>query len=197
MSTTEFTFQSDVAPPVPIHRFTVDEYHAMGEQGVLGPEDRVELLEGLIVRKMNQLPPHSSTVQILSRWLYRNVPESVDIRCQLPITLSTSEPEPDFAIVTGASDKYRQRHPSGNECRLVIEVADSSLARDLGKAAIYASAGVEEYWIVKITSRSLLRMRQPESGSYQEVVEIECDKAVDFQLDESKLSLPLSELFSE
>lgn len=126
MSTSEFTFQSDVAPPVPIHRFTVAQYHALGEQGVLGPEDRVELLEGLIVQKMNQLPPHSFAVQLLSRWMYGNVPESLVVRCQLPITLSASEPEPDFAIVAGASDEYRQRHPSGDECRLLVEVADTS-----------------------------------------------------------------------
>ena len=197
MSTSEFTFQSDVAPPVPIHRFTVAQYHALGEQGVLGPGDRVELLEGLIVQKINQLPPHSFAVQLLSRWMYGNVPESLVVRCQLPITLSASEPEPDFAIVAGASDEYRQRHPSGDECRLLVEVADTSLARDLGKAAIYASANVEEYWIVKIETQSLLRMSMPDAGTYREVIEFQRSESVELQLEDSLLRLALCDLFPE
>ncbi len=171
------------------------ECHALGKQGVIGPADRVELLEGLIVRKTNQLPPHSFAVQMLSRSLYANVPESFVVRCQLPVTLSASEPEPDFAIVTGTTDNYRQRHPFGDECRLLVEVADSSLARDLGKAAIYASAGVEEYWIIKIPTQSVLRMRKPAAGRYAEIVEFQRAESINFQLADLSFSLPLTEAF--
>jgi Uma2 family endonuclease len=197
MSTTEFTFQSDVAPPVPIHRFTVEQYHALGEQGLLGPEDRVELLEGLIVQKMNQLPPHGFAVRYLDHWLQSIVADGWLIQCQLPITLSTSEPEPDLAVLRGSLGDFMKRHPSGEDCRLVIEVADSSLSRDLGKAAIYASAGVEEYWIVKIANKSLLRMRQPSEGIYQETSELLRDESIDFLLGDHSVSFPLNNLFPE
>ena len=107
----------------------------------------------------------------------------------------TSEPEPDLAVVIGSPNTYRHRHPSGSDSCLLIEVADTSLARDMGKAAIYAAAGVEEYWIVKIENQSLLRMRQPSADAYQDVIEINRDDTVEFLLGDHSLSLPLSELF--
>ena len=195
MSTTEFSFQSEVAPPVPIHRFTVDEYHTLADKGVLGPEDRVELLDGLIVTKMNQRPAHGYTVRSLDGWLQSHVIDGWLVQCQLPISLPQSEPEPDLAILYGTSKDYCDRHPSASDCRLVIEVADTSLAIDLGKGELYAAAGVEEYWIVKIENQSLLRMRQPKADAYQDVIELNRDDTVDFLLADHSLSLPLGELF--
>ncbi|MCA9193425.1 MAG: Uma2 family endonuclease [Planctomycetales bacterium] len=75
--------------------------------------------------------------------------------CQLPITTQRSEPEPDLAIVCGTHNDYRQHHPTGADCRLIIEVADTSLEKDRSKAAIYREAGVQEYWIININEKTL------------------------------------------
>ena len=93
MSTSSISFNSSNPPPLPIHRFTVEEYHRLGELGVLQPEHRVELLEGWIVEKMNQRPAHGFVVRMLDNWLQSNVPEGWITQCQLPITLADSEPD--------------------------------------------------------------------------------------------------------
>ena len=148
---------SEFAPPLPIRKFTVAQYHQLGELGVLTSDDRVELLEGWIVEKMNQGPAHGFVVQFLSIWLNSQLPKGWICRCQLPITTHRSEPEPDLAVVCGCITDFRNRHPSGNDCRLLIEVADSSLQKDRAKGAIYFSAGIEEYWIVNLEEKLLER----------------------------------------
>ena len=104
---------------------------------------------------MNQGPAHGFAVQFLSIWLNSQLPHGCICRCQLPITTLRSEPEPDLSVVRGCISDFRDRHPSGNDCRLLIEVADSSLQKDRAKAAIYFSAGVEEYWIVNLEDKRL------------------------------------------
>ena len=148
---------SEFAPPLPIRRFTIEQYHQLGVSGVLTPDDRVELLEGWIVEKMNHGPAHGFVVRFLSNWLQSHAPSGWICQCQLPITTLRSEPEPDLAVVRGSITDYRDRHPSGSDCRLLIEVADSSLQKDRAKGVIYFSAGVEEYWIVNLEENCLER----------------------------------------
>ncbi len=144
---------SKFAPPLPIRKFTVAQYHQLGELGVLTPDDRVELLEGWIVEKMNHGHAHGFAVQFLNICLNSQLPSGWISRCQLPITTLRSEPEPDLAVVRGCITDFRGGHPSGNDCRLIVEVADSSIQKDRAKAAIYFSAGVEEYWIVNLEDK--------------------------------------------
>ncbi len=155
--TTQLEFSSPIAPPLPIHRFSVEEYHQLGKIGVLSPEDKVELLEGWIVEKMNQRPIHGFIVRFLAEWFQERLPAGLLLQCQLPIATERSEPEPDIAIVLGTHDDFRENHPNGMDCRLVIEVADTPIEKDRAKAAIYATAGVEEYWIVNIGSKCIER----------------------------------------
>lgn len=146
---------NSLTPQLSLHRFSVAQYHQMGELGVLTPDDRVELLEGLIVEKMNQRPIHGSIVGLLNEWFQQQLPVGWIVRCQLPITTARSEPEPDLAILRGAHADFRQRHPGGEDCRLVVEVADTSLEKDRAKATIYRDAGVQEYWIINVQDKVL------------------------------------------
>ena len=157
---TAIILDSEFAPPLPIRKFTVAQYHQMGESGVLTLDDRVELLEGWIVKKMNHGPAHGFVVRFLSNCLQSQVPKGWICQCQLPITTLRSEPEPDLAVVRGNITDFRDRHPTGFECRLLVEVADSSLHKDRAKAAVYFSAGVEEYWIVNLEDKRLERYRK-------------------------------------
>lgn len=193
---TAITFTSDTPPPFPMHRFTVAEYRQLGELGVLAPEDRVELLEGWIVEKMNHHPAHGYAVRYLNNWLVRVLPDGLLAQCQLPITTDTSEPEPDLAVVRGKETDFITRHPYANECRLLIEVADTSLAKDRAKAIIYAAAGVSEYWIVNLIDRRLERFQQSDGNAYREQSFVALDDTIELELDDMRYPLKLAVLFS-
>lgn len=152
----------DEPPPVPVRRFTVDEYHRMAQLGILGENDRLELLEGWIVPKMTQNPPHGGTIDLVEDALRRRLAEGWRIRIQLPVTTADSEPEPDIAVVKGTTRSFLARHPRPDEVALFVEVADSSRAIDQGtKARLYARAGIPCYWIVNLIDRQLEVLTDP------------------------------------
>jgi Uma2 family endonuclease len=148
-----------------VYRFSVEQYHRMIEAGILTATDRCELLDGWIVPKMTHQPPHDSAIARLNRRLTRLLSDEWVIRVQAAITLATSEPEPDLAVVTGPEDLYDQRHPFPRDIALLIEVADSSLLSDRrDKGALYARARIPEYWIVNLVSAQVEVYTQPRSG---------------------------------
>ena len=140
-------------PASGFYRLSVGEYHAMIRAGILTPEDRVELLDGYLVAKMPQNPPHSSTVGRLTEDLARLVPAGWRLRIQLPVTLTAgeNEPEPDAALVRGDRRAFDARNPTPADFGVVFEVADTSLVSDRrAKGILYASSGIPVYWIVNI-----------------------------------------------
>jgi Uma2 family endonuclease len=143
-------------PRYPVRTFTVDEYHRMIQAGILTEEDPVELLEGWIVPKMARNPLHDSTIQRLNRLLGPLLPAGWDARPQCAITTADSEPEPDFTVVRGDDLAYQAHHPGPPDLGVVLEVSDSSLARDRDdKGRLYARAGIVCYWIVNLVDRRL------------------------------------------
>jgi Uma2 family endonuclease len=142
--------QEPQTPPFPIHRFTVAEYERMAQVGFLDEESNVEFLEGLIVPKMTKHPPHDGTIDVLIFLLQPLLPKGWFIRVQSAVVTEDSVPEPDLAIVRGRPGAFRQRHPSGSDVGLIIEVADATVRRDRLKASIYARAGIPHYWIVNL-----------------------------------------------
>lgn len=154
---------SDLAPAAPSEptRMTVQRYLGLVEAGVLGPDDRVELLEGVVVAMAPQNPPHAAGVARADGALRKAIGERAHVRPQLSLVLRRSVPEPDLAVVPGAVDDYERAHPT--TALLVIEVADTSLKQDrLSKAAIYAAAGIPEYWIVNLRDEIVEVMRDPD-----------------------------------
>jgi hypothetical protein len=139
-------------PPVgPLRPFTVEEYHRLIEIGVLAEDEPVELLEGSIVYKMPRNPPHDSTIDRTSELLTNRLGPGWRVRVQSAVTTGDSEPEPDVVVAVGPASRYDARHPGAGDVVLVVEVADSSLARDRDvKQGIYAGAGFELYWIVNL-----------------------------------------------
>lgn len=158
IATTPLTYGHDAS----IARFSVASYQRMVSSGALTPEDKVELLENFMVLKMLHNPPHDSTIQRMLRPLLRSLPAGWDLRVQSAITLSDSEPDPDFAIVRGSSADYEGRHPFAADVGVVIEVADTSLARDRhDKSRIYAHAAIPVYWLVNLLDRRIEVFSQP------------------------------------
>src|SRR5947208_2789285 len=127
--------------PPPSRRFSVEEFHRMIQAGVLDEDEPIELLDGLIVPKMVKNPRHDATVDAAREVIECRLPPGWRVRVQSAITTADSEPEPDLAVVLGPAARYRNNHPGPRDIALVIEVADSSLARDRDiKAALCARA---------------------------------------------------------
>jgi Uma2 family endonuclease len=81
-----------------------------------------------------------------------------------------SVPEPDLAVLVEGKPEYQHRHPRGDEILLAVEIANTSLKLDLNrKAAIYARAGVREYWVLDLARRLLHAHRQPEGALYRQI----------------------------
>ena len=151
--------------------FTVDRYHAMIDSGVLGPDDRVELLHGKIVPMSPVGRLHAACVLAFQEHFYERHLGQFTIRTQDPITLSPlSEPQPDVVVARYDPGRYVQGHPSPKDIHLVIEVSDRTLEKDQTlKLEIYARAGIAEYWIVNLVERQFLVYTHPtEDGDYLE-----------------------------
>jgi Uma2 family endonuclease len=158
--------------PFEPRRFTVDEYHRLGEVGVLTEDDRVELLEGVITPKMVHNPPHDAAITLLDEAIRSCLPSGWTIRIQSSMTMADSEPEPDMIVVRGKARDYARQHPVAADVGLVVEVAETSLVRDRHKARLYARAGVLVYWIVNLVDGQVEVHLQPtgpvEAPAYQE-----------------------------
>lgn len=153
----------------PIWPLSVDRYHAVIDAGILGPDDRVELLEGVIVEKTSKNPPHRFTKRATRQSLERLVPLGWYVDDEAPITLPASEPEPDVVVVRGDSREYVTSHPRARDVGLTIEVAESSLDRDsVLKKRIYAAAGIPVYWIVDLNARRIEVFARPRNDQYAE-----------------------------
>ncbi|MGH7201062.1 MAG: Uma2 family endonuclease [Planctomycetaceae bacterium] len=151
LSATVAEWDAAELPPLPLRRFSVAEYRRMGEIGVLTEDDRIELLEGWIVQKMNHNPRHDAAVDLVDEALGRRLPAEWRVRVQSSISTDDSDPEPDHAVVRGPARRYAQRHPEPGDIGMLAEVSDTSLPRDRGmKQRIYARAGIAVYWIVNL-----------------------------------------------
>nr|WP_309695972.1 Uma2 family endonuclease [Armatimonas sp.] len=160
------TLEKSVRESRPLLRWNVEEYERLVALGVFSPEKRVELIEGEIVEAMPQKPAHRLTVSLILPIAMRWSGEGYHVLCQSPLRLGNSVPEPDIAIVSGQPRDYATSHPT--TAALVIEVSDTTLEYDQTiKAAIYASAGIEDYWIININERTVEIRRQPGPSGYR------------------------------
>jgi Uma2 family endonuclease len=158
-ATVSETIQSDA----PRRRLlTVDEFDCAWAQGVYGPEERLELIEGEVIEKVTpQESPHATGVRLSDRAMNRIFVEGYDVRTQLPLVFGPrNKPEPDVAVVTGEIRDYSRAHPT--TAVLIIEVSDTTLRYDrMTKAGLYARAGIADYWILNLVDRVLEVHREP------------------------------------
>lgn len=164
MSTT-ITYPSGVTgpvPPLPVRRFTVDEYHQLLASGTLKSGDPYELLEGWIVQKMSRNSPHETALVLVADALRDLIPAEFHVRVQSAITLTDSEPEPDVVIVRGGRRDFPTRLPGPPNLPLVVEIAETSLRHDrVIKGRIYARAGIPVYWVVNVVDRQVEVYSEP------------------------------------
>jgi Uma2 family endonuclease len=148
-------------------RFTVHDYHRMGEAGILHEDDRVELIEGELVEMTAIGTRHFSCVNRLTRMLVMNVGDEAIVSVQNPVRLNEyNEPQPDVTVIRPRD--YRESLPMPEDVLLLIEVSDTTLAYDRGvKLPLYARAGIREVWIVDLAGEAIERYTDPLEESYR------------------------------
>jgi Uma2 family endonuclease len=148
-------------PPVPTRRLRRVEYECLVERGLFEPDDRVELIDGLLVVREPQNAPHLVALQLAQRELQRAFGDGWNVRPAGPVALDEdSEPEPDLAVVPGDPRDYVGGHPA--RPALVVEVSLTRLDFDREyKASLYARAAIVDYWIVNLVDRVVEVRRRP------------------------------------
>lgn len=148
------------------HYWTREEYERRISEGFFHPEERLELVDGVLYEMTPQSSLHFSGIRLAEQFLKPLFPHGFDIRTQSPLALGLdSEPEPDVAVVPGKLEDYFSAHPT--TAVLIVEVADSSLLHDRErKKSLYARAGIREYWLVNLVDSSLEVYRAPQEGVY-------------------------------
>ena len=153
-------------------RFSISEYYRMAEAGILGEDERVELVEGVIVEMAAMVSHHAACADRLNQYLNRLVGKEVLVRVQSPIRLDgASEPEPDLALLKPREDFYSSEHPGPGDVLLVVEVSDTSAEYDVEvKLPLYARAGIPETWLVNLTTETVEAHSRPASGGYRQTL---------------------------
>ena len=161
----------DKSTQVKRHFFSLDEYERAVEAGAFGPETRIELIRGDVIDMPPPGPDHENSVTTLHIRFFELVhpralvyPQGNSIR----LPNSSSRPQPDITLLKWRDDFYRGKRPTAEDVILLIEVADSSLKFDRGaKLALYAEAGIPEYWIVNLVDRMIEVYADPEGRDYR------------------------------
>jgi Uma2 family endonuclease len=156
---------------MPSATFTIDRYDQMIAAGVFAGqyEHNIELLWGKIVEMPPIGPPHETATDKLTKWSIvatLNAPVTVRVQNSIRLRINASAPQPDICWVE--EKDYSVDPPQADDVLLVIEVADTSLARDRGeKLAAYAQAGIPDYWIVDVVNKQIEIYREPNGLLYE------------------------------
>src|SRR5213593_2897105 len=135
--------------------FTLEEYDHMLEAGIFEEDERLELIRGEIVKMPPIGPGHETTVARLTRFLQKQAGDAALVWPQgnsIGLVISKSRPEPDAILLKWRDDYYAAKRPTPEDVLLIIEVSDTTLKYDRNtKKALYAQAGIPEYWIANLS----------------------------------------------
>ena len=156
---------------------------------------RFELIDGDLIDKMGQKPPHSYAIGLIHTRLVK-IFGVERVQVQLPTEAAPAErernlPEPDLSVLSEEKDDYRRRHPRSDELLLAVEVADTTVRYDATtKRDLYARACVPEYWVLDIPSRRLIVHRDLVQGKFEQIETVPESAAVSA----GGMQIPVSEL---
>lgn len=156
------------------HRLSVEDYHRIGEAGILAPDARVELIDGEIIDMAAIGTRHARCVNYLNMMFVVAAHRQAIVTVQNPVRIGDfTEVQPDLAVVRQRADFYGSRHPRPEDTLLLIEVADTTVRFDATvKLPIYARAGIPELWIVDVAARALRVFRDPRAEAYADAQEL-------------------------
>lgn len=155
--------------------FNVEQYYRLAEAGVLKPDDRVELIEGEIIKMSPIGSSHAACLRGLDIAFGEIFGRRYLISIQSPVRLDDfSEPEPDLALLKPREGLYADRHPQPDDVLLIIEVADTTLLSDRNvKIPLYARFGIPESWLVNLQEKLVEVYCDPVDGHYQKSLKFE------------------------
>lgn len=148
--------------------FTTDEFSRMYEAGIFDDDERVELVDGEII-KLNPGKRHVAC-NLRSNLLFTEaLGRRAFVSVQNPLVLDIyNEPKPDIVILKPREDFYDSTEPSPEHALLVVEISDTTLARDRKRKLLrYAQYGVPEYWIEDLKNDLLHVYREPTGNEYK------------------------------
>jgi len=151
------------------HRaFTIAEMERMAEVGVIGPDERLELLSGELVPMSPKGSRHEAIKAALALHWGSICPKGYAFATETGLRLDErTYLEPDFVVFQRT---VRLADLKGSDVLLAVEVADSSLSYDLErKPAIYAAFGVRELWVIDVAGRVIHRHADPRAGGYADI----------------------------
>lgn len=159
-----------VLDPASLKLWNVAQYHRLYDSGLIGSDERCELIAGQILLMSPKGTAHVLALRLLSNTLSQLIDDDTFISTQDPIQLDDfSEPEPDLAVVKGDILDYSERHPSPSDILLIVEVADATLKTDSEvKDKLYARANIPEYWVLDLKNRQLIVFRNPTATGYSD-----------------------------
>ena len=165
-------------PPAPLipprKRWTRAECRILESSGIW-EQQKVELIGGELINKMGQNRLHVNAVLSMMLWLMDafgrdrvNSNAPIDVA---PADNPITEPQPDLIVLTRPSASFQTANPQPHEITLAVEVSDSTIRFDLTvKAALYARAGIVEYWVLDVAGRRLIVHREPAPAGYRSIV---------------------------
>ena len=159
-------------PDIPRFRLSVRQYHRMIEAGILGEDDRIELIEGELTVMPPINPRHAGKTTRLTRIFSECVGDSALISVQNPLVLGDrSEPEPDLMLLRPRKDYYETANPGPEDVLLVVEIADTSLEYDRNvKIPLYAANGIPEVWLLNLQNERLEIHLDPGPSGYRKLL---------------------------
>ena len=158
-------------PTTAEYLFSVGQYHRMEQDGIIGPQDKVELIRGKVVSKMGIGDEHVACVNRLNQLLMFAAFPHAWPSIQNPLVLADSEPEPDVVLAALENGKPRNPKPTAADAMLVVEVAKTSYLYDKRvKISLYAENQIEESWLVNVDEKVVEVYQQPSAvGKYLKV----------------------------
>jgi hypothetical protein len=163
-----------MATQLETRRFTVREYQRLLDAAVLGEDEHVELLDGVIAPMSPTSPRHAAHVARLGELLRALVGARAHVREEKAVVLEpATQPEPDLAVVRPRPDFYAGGHPGAADILLLVEVAETSLERARGvKLALYVRAGIPAVWVLDLPGDRLWVASGPRDTGYADVIEL-------------------------
>lgn len=151
-----------------LYRLRVEDYDKMIEHGIFDEDEKIELWDGVLIKMSPKGIKHANAVRRIDKIIKQILGEKVIISSQDPIQLNDfSEPEPDITLIKPPLETYDLRHPIPADIHLLVEIAESSIAKDRGKASNYGRSGIPQYLILNLNTNEIEDYREPSEDGYR------------------------------
>lgn len=160
--------QLEMRDGYPIRKLSVKDYEKMIDIGIFDEDDRVELLDGVIIEMSPKKTRHANVNDEAAEFLIVAFTGRAVVRNQNPIVLDDfSEPEPDIVLARPPRGNYNDAHPTAADVLLVVEVSDTTIAKDRRKAFNYARSGIAQYLLFNLNTNEIEDYREPAADGYR------------------------------